>query len=64
MAIPGGIAAIAWVDATNIKTNLSNNAALVGVCQIYSPTSGAILRMLIATKSLLKISLTKLSSSV
>jgi hypothetical protein len=30
MAIPGGIAAIAWVDATNIKINPSKNAPLVG----------------------------------
>jgi hypothetical protein len=29
MAIPGGIAASTWVDATNIKINTNENAPLV-----------------------------------
>src|SRR3990172_3675760 len=31
VAIPGGIAVIAWVDATNIKINPSKNPLLVGL---------------------------------
>jgi len=37
MAIPGGIAVIAWVDATNIKINPSENAPLVGLYNAYPP---------------------------
>lgn len=40
MAIPGGIAVIAWVDATNIKINPSENAPLVGLYKCLTATSG------------------------
>jgi hypothetical protein len=52
-AILGGIGAITWVDATNIKINPSKIAPLVGVCQGSALSSGAVYQMLIATKILL-----------
>ena len=50
-AIPGGIAVIAWVDATNIKINPSENAPLVGARDCQAATSGGSWGLRTATKS-------------